>query len=462
MTATMVIDVPDTLYAGSNGLLVEDTAADGRRRMTWRESYPIAPYLISIACTNYRSFEGTHTGQDGRILPLLYLAYPEDLADAQSSWARTAEMIGALENRFGPYPFYGEKYGMAEFSWGGGMEHQTLTSMGEYYIDGTDANDWVVAHELAHQWWGDMVTPASWDHIWLNEGFARYAEALWFESRWGIEAYRDWMRALWRPSFPGAIVPPDYLFNATVYQKGAWVLHMLRGVLGPEVLFPALRTYAERHAYANVTTDDLVAALEEISGRDLDWFFDEWVYGTGRPAYFTSYEVEPGPDGAILNLTITQAQDEPPFRMPLEFGITDALGSYRVTVQDSLRIQSFRIPVRLAPQIVEIDPDDWVLKDSINGSGAPDASGEPSRTAMAWPSPGSPPYRIAIGPGSESRAIAIYDAAGRRVASVAPGGAPIAVWDGRDDLGRELPSGLYLAREVGAAGGRACRVWVTR
>jgi aminopeptidase N len=461
LTSTLVIDVPDTLYAGSNGALVDDSAANGRRRMTWRESYPIAPYLISIACTNYRSFDGSHTGPNGQILPLLYLAYPEDLDDAQASWANTPAMIGAFEGRFGPYPFYGDKYGMAEFSWGGAMENQTLSSMGEYYVDGTTANDRVVAHELAHQWWGDMVTPTSWDHIWLNEGFASYAEALWSESQGGIEAYRDAMRGMWRPSFPGAIVPPNYIFNSTVYLKGAWILHMLRGVVGEEVFFGALRVYGERHAYGNAATEELIAAFEEVSGRDLRWFFDPWVYGPGRPVYFTSYEIEPGPEGAILSLTISQAQDEPPFRMPIEFGITDAAGSYRVTVLDSLRIQTFRLPVRLPPQIVDIDPDDWILKDSIGGSGAPDGTAGIRPAAAPWPSPGAPPFRIPLDPAAGDRTVEVFDMTGRRVASVLPAGASAAVWDGRDQRGRDLPSGLYLIRSDSPRG-QARRLWIVR
>lgn len=466
LTATLVLDIPDTLYAGSNGSLIEDVVAGGRRRMTWQERYPIAPYLLSIACTNYRTFDGGHVGDDGTFLPILYLAYPEDLDDARASWQNTPAMIQAFEGRFGPYPFYGEKYGMAEFSWPGGMEHQTLSSMGEYTIDGTHANDWIVAHELAHHWWGDMVTPASWEHIWLNEGFARYAEALWFESQGGSEAYRDWMRRMWRPSFPGAIVPPDYMFNSTVYMKGAWVLHMLRGLVGADVLFDALRAYRDTHAYGTVVTEDLIAALESASGRDLGWFFDQWVYCTGQPQYYTSYAVAPAPMGAILDLTITQAQDEPPFRMPIEFGITDSLGSYRVTVLDSLRVQEFRIPVRLAPTYVRLDPDDWILKDSIGGSDAPDPAAMPLVLSPPWPSPGLPPFHIPVASDEVRGGVGVFDVAGRRVAVLpkegSPGGPGVVIWDGRDGHGQELPTGLYFVRPEGAPADRVRRVWLVR
>ncbi|MDM7916406.1 MAG: M1 family metallopeptidase, partial [Candidatus Eisenbacteria bacterium] len=401
MTATIDLTVPDTLWAGSNGRLVSDEVAAGRRRQVWRESHPIAPYLVSIACTNYARFGGTFVSQDGIEMPLLFLAWPEDSADAAASWGRTAAMLAAFEDRFGPYPFLSEKYGMAEFSWGGAMEHQTLSSMGAYSIDGTDGNDWIVAHEMAHQWWGDDVTCADFDHIWLNEGFARYAEAIWFESQGGIEAYRDWMRRMWRPSFPGAIVPPDYLFNSTVYLKGAWVLHMLRGILGDEAFFDVLSLYRSRHSGGAATTEDLIRAAETVAGRSLRWFFDPWIYGTGRPAYLTSWTTDPGPEGTAIELTIEQTQPEPPFRMPIEVEIEDALGSYRVRVDDSLRVQTFRIAIRMPVEGTRLDPDDWILKDGIGGSSVADLDGLPwiqNPIRPPRPSPGRPPFRIELAP----------------------------------------------------------------
>ena len=421
--------------------------------MTWRESFPIAPYLVSIACTNYAVFESTHQGPNGETLPLLFLAYPEDRDRAEVSWGRTSEMIAAFEARFGPYPFYGEKYGMAEFSWGGAMEHQTLSSMGAYSIDGTDANDWLVAHELAHQWWGDLITPASWDHIWLNEGFARYAEALWYEAGGGAEAYREWMRSIWRPSFQGPIVPPNYIFSSTVYQKGAWVVHMLRGVMGERAFFESLARYRDQNEYANVTTDDFQRACEETTGRDLGWFFDEWVYGVGRPAYVMEWSEAGGGDPSQIEVTIEQVQPEPAFRMPIQIEIRDSSGSNRFVVLDSLRLQSFLLPVGMPPQRVVLDPDDWILKDTLGGSSAPVAPASVIGLGIPYPSPGSPPIRIEF-LGSPTGPIDLYDVNGRRVRRLLPSTAGDAAWDGRDEQGRALPAGLYLARSRDAVARR--------
>lgn len=462
LRATVILDIPDTLYAGSNGRLISDEHSSARRRrMTWREEFPIAPYLLSVACSKYAVFGDTHAGPGGQVLPLLYLAYPDHRENAAESWGRTSQMISAFESRFGPYPFYGEKYGMAEFPWGGAMENQTLTSYGEYLVDGTDENDWVVAHELAHQWWGDKVTCASWDHIWLNEGFASYCEALWYESIGGIEAYRDWIRHMWWPDFPGRIVPPNYVFNGTVYFKGAWVLHMLRGLLGERIFFAALNLYADRHAYQAATTEDLVAALEEVSGRDLRWFFNEWVYAAGQPTYVMTWSHEPGPDGGLLHVRMEQTQVGQVFRMPVEIEIRDLAGSHRAIIEDSLRVQEFTLPVRSAPTSLRLDPDDWILKDSIGGSDAPSPPGTSLTLGLPHSSPGVPPFRIPLIGGGPDGRVSIYDVSGTRVAEVRrDSSSPWVDWDGRDLQGRPVGSGLFLARA--SSGGAAVRIWIVR
>jgi hypothetical protein len=291
-----------------------------------------------------------------------------------------------------------------------------------------------------------MVTLAGWDHMWLNEGFSRYAETLWFESVEGMQGYREWIRNMWRPHFPGAIVPPDQIFNLTVYHKGAWVLHMLRGLLGDEDFFASLQHYAEEHAYQNACTEDFVRACEQVSGRELDWFFDQWVYRTGRPHYEFSWEVEETDGAYVLHLALTQTQAEPPFKMPIEFEVTDPLGGYRFGIEDSLRVQEFRIPVRLPPDELRIDPGDWILRDSFGLTGVEPA--EPIRLTIGrpYPSPGRPPFRIPIGASPGSGSIQIFDSRGRRVATLGIEGTPTVTWDGRDASGHRLPAGIYLLK----------------
>src|SRR5438876_2143765 len=185
---------------------------------------------------------------------------------------------------------------MAEFGWtSGAMEHQTITSMGYLLLTGDATYEGVVAHELSHQWFGDAVTLTDWRNIWLNEGFATYSEALWTEYKKGQQAYLDYMKKNDFGYFTSTVYAPEgfisnYAVYATVYQKGSWVLHMLRGMMGDEIFFKALREYFDRYKYKNATTQDFQKVFEEIYGQPLDWFFDEWVYkGIGRPKYEYSW-----------------------------------------------------------------------------------------------------------------------------------------------------------------------------
>ncbi len=185
------------------------------------------------------------------------------------------------------------------------MEHTTATSFGENLIWHGDYAMIVNAHELGHQWWGDYVTCAEWEEIWLNEGFASYTEALWLEYEWGEEwlAYYVWedQRASylsWK-DYEGefSLYDPDYMWGGTVYDKGSFVVHMLRFVMGDDAFFEGLRLYADNHAHDAATTEDLRAAMESIHGVDLSWFFDQWVYRAGDPSYrigLTNTELEDG------------------------------------------------------------------------------------------------------------------------------------------------------------------------
>ena len=172
-SVNIVVNVPDHLIVASNGSLIsEESNPNGRKTYYWQESYPIATYLVSLAIYPYQYWEDTYINADGDSLSLTYYVFPDHYGSLYENYLETKDMIGLFEEKYGAYPFFDEKYGHAEFGWGGGMEHQTLSSMGGW-------SDWLIAHELAHQWWGDMITCADFHHIWLNEGFARYGEALW-------------------------------------------------------------------------------------------------------------------------------------------------------------------------------------------------------------------------------------------------------------------------------------------
>jgi aminopeptidase N len=272
-------------------------------------------------------------------------------------------MIEFLAMTFGEYPFINEKYGMAQFGWtSGAMEHQTLTSMGYLLVTGDRRYDNIVVHELAHHWFGDAVTLKNWKNIWLNEGFASYCEALWEENQKGKQAYFDYMKDFDYGYFSGTVYAPEgfidnYAVYATVYQKGAWVLHMLRGVVGDTIFFNACRQYFERYKYINAETSDLSSIFEEFYRQKLDWFFDEWVYkGTGRPKYeyswkFEDFQDQKGSGLYTIRLQLKQVQkdDIDVYKMPLRVTINTKFGEKEFIIFDA-REQSFQFTVDSEPK----------------------------------------------------------------------------------------------------------------
>jgi aminopeptidase N len=220
----------------------------------------------------------------------MYYVFREDSALAAYDFANVPHMMDAFNYYFGPYPF--EKYGMVAvtpFAYGG-MDHQTMTTINRSWINGTRANEFGIAHELAHQWWGDMVTMSDFRHIWLNEGFATYAEALFTEYFYGqntyaprIQWYQDYYFIYdeYYGRFP--LFDPVAIFNAAEYFKGALVLHMLRGMMGDEAFFNGLRQYGQLYRYGNASTEDFRAVMEDVSGLSLFTFFHQWIYEPGYP-----------------------------------------------------------------------------------------------------------------------------------------------------------------------------------
>jgi len=380
--STVRLTVPSGFTGVSNGLLRETiTNGDGTTTFVWENSYPIATYLVSVVVAKFAYWEDTYTSLDGnKTMPVVYYVYPRDSTKARIDWKDTPEMIKLFAQRFGEYPFINEKYGMAEFGWtSGAMEHQTLTSMGYLLITGDGTYEHVVAHELAHHWWGDAVTLGDWNNIWLNEGFASYCEALWEEYRRGKEAYFEYMKKQDYGYFSGTVYAPeafidDYRVYATVYLKGSWVVHMLRGVMGDNLFFQTLREYYERYKYRNATTQDFQKAAEEIYGQPLDWFFDQWVYkGKSRPKYeyswrFEDFQDQPNSGAYTVRLRLKQVQtDWDVYKMPIQVSIITEAGEREFTVFNDSREQSFLLTVDSKPKEIKLDKDGWILKQVAKG-----------------------------------------------------------------------------------------------
>lgn len=301
----MFVVTPRGNHVAGNGVLVSEASYGSNSILAhWKHRYPIVSYLIAIASTNYARFSDYYiTGSDS--LEVLNYVYPEDSAFLMFGASTVLPSLALFEKLFGSYPFRAEKYGHAQFGWGGGMEHQTMTFLGKNAF-----NAEVIAHELAHQWFGDMITCGSWHDIWLNEGFATYSAGLRYEF---IEP-KYWYQ--WRSNqiksvckYPdGSVYCQDTtdvgrVFSSRLsYSKGAMLLHMLRWVIGDDNFFKGIKNYATdpalQHGFAR--SADFKAHMEAVSGRDLTGFFANWLYGEGYPSY--SVNVEPL---AAYNLAVT-------------------------------------------------------------------------------------------------------------------------------------------------------------
>jgi aminopeptidase N len=364
----MVIAVPRGLVVASNGRLVRHVPARrGVELYQWKESYPIYPDAISIAVANYQTFVRFYHDSAADSMPITFYVYPEDRAKAERDFAGLGDMLESHVATFGPYPFRREKYGVAEFPIPSFREHQTLPSYGAPLLTGDRRNDWILAHELAHQWFGNLLTVANWSHIWLNEGFATYGFALWQERRGGDSAYRAAMHGLYQPAFEGSLYVPDsmdvsHFFGPTTFSKGAWVLHMLRHVMGDSTFFHALRAYVRDFSYRTVVTEDFQRVCEREYGGSLGWFFKEWVYGTSQPALSLVWESAVQGGDSVTLVTIVQTSGAGLFTMPLDLRISRPDGDTTVVVWDSLPSQRWELPLRRAATAVTLDPDNWVLR----------------------------------------------------------------------------------------------------
>ncbi|MDY7100399.1 MAG: M1 family metallopeptidase [Actinomycetota bacterium] len=282
-TFTFRVTVDDELEVAANGLLTDrDDNGDGTSTWTWEASDPMATYLATVNVSDYRIVETTTSGGVA-IVDFLPADLPEGV---NTPFDPTPEMMDVFVELFGPYPF--ERYGavVAPESLGFALETQTMSLFGEDLLALGSFGEIIAAHELAHQWFGNLVSVAEWDDIWLNEGFATYAEHLWLADQapgYDIDAEMEAIRAN-----PNLVVPPGdpgptRLFHPTVYQRGALTLHALRLTVGDDTFFSIVRTWVERFGGSHASTDDFIALSEELSGQDLGDLFDTWLYASMIP-----------------------------------------------------------------------------------------------------------------------------------------------------------------------------------
>ena len=381
-TTEMICRVKDGMVALSNGKLIsqEKDAGTGLVAWHWLQDKPHVNYLVTL-CAGYFAKLEDRLGD----LPLAYWTPASQIAFARNSFARTKEMVAFFERETGvkyPWARY-DQVVVDDFAWGG-MENtaQTTLNASTLFPDElaqTRNSQGLIAHELAHQWFGDYVTTKDWSHVWLNEGFATFYDALFREHADGRDEFLwdllgNARAVLGQQNDVIPIVYREYAnpieqFGFRAYPKGGWILHMLRSQLGPDLYRRCIQTYLERHALGNVTTDDLIGVIEELSGRDWDQFFDQYVYHAHHPELNVSYSWDER--SKLAKLSIQQTQKLGPtvllFHLPLKIRFKTGAAVTDVVANVAKPGEDFYFALPAKPELVRVDPDfGWLAQIEFN------------------------------------------------------------------------------------------------
>ncbi len=375
-TSEFIVTAPSHYQVVSNGLQVEiSDVPGGRRRTHWKNSVPIAPWLYVLGAARFAvqrvgSFEG-------KAIETWVYAQDRDAGFADFA-TPTKDVLAYYSDYVGPFA-YERLANIQSNSVSGGMEAASAILYSESSVTGTGSARWrnVVIHEIAHQWFGNAVTEADWDDVWLSEGFATYFTLLYIEHAYGRDEFVRGLQSSRGTVMSFAAKNPAYTIihknlsrmedvtSSHTYQKGSWTLHMLRGVMGSDAFQRGIRAYYARHFNRNATTADFRLAMEEASGLELGWFFEQWLYkpGTLKVAGSWTYDAA----GGQVRMTLDQVQNDGSlFTMPIEIGVyskgqpTPAMERVRVTAKSN----TFTINAPTAPDSVRLDPNLWVLMDA--------------------------------------------------------------------------------------------------
>ncbi|HQY10961.1 MAG TPA: M1 family aminopeptidase, partial [Ferruginibacter sp.] len=361
----IIITNPAAFKAASNGLLQGETLiAGGTKKVAyWKHRYPIASYLVCFAVTNYAVFN--NSVQLGAVnLPMQTYCYPESLASFQNGTQNVLDAIKYFHGIFGDYPFIKEKYGHVQFGWGGGMEHQTASFL-------VSINESLSAHELGHQWFGDKITCASWEDIWLNEGFATHLAAMYMENKYPANTIANRRSVVNNiTSATGGSVKVDDTTNVgrifsgrLSYNKGSYLLYMLRWKLGDEVFFRAIRKYQSDPAviYGFAKTTDLQRNLEAESGLDLSKFFKDWFEGQGYPSYKVEWS-QIGSSYVKVRMSQTTSHTSVSFfDLPVALKFKNASQEKTIVVDNKVNDEVFLRNIGFVADTVLVDPDYWLV-----------------------------------------------------------------------------------------------------
>lgn len=365
---TFHITVDRGFWGIANGSLTGIDETGERLTYHWDHPEDISTYLAAVAVGEFELLEDPEKDW------ICHWISPDMNQDGRDALARTGDIVKLYEGLFCPYPWSGG-LGCIEVA-EGGNEHNTKIYISPLYFHySADLALGVLVHEIAHHWWGNYVTEAEWSEIWLAESFATYSETLWLEEEFGPDSAharlrRDLEGYFWSGETAPIVPAKGYLWTHTVYNKGSFVLGMLRRTVGDKAFFDALKLYLSRHAFGSATTDDFRRAVEDASGLKLNWFFDQWVYGHGYPCYDLDYSIDTLPmGGAEVAFSLNQTQPDywPTFRTSIELLASDSTSDTLVTIMNDSRIFTDTLRLTFIPDSIVLDPEGHVLASDSSG-----------------------------------------------------------------------------------------------
>jgi aminopeptidase N len=359
-TVEFRVTAPAEYEVVSNGALVSDSTAGDTRHTHWRTDVPLPPKVIIVGVADFAV--DTVATVDG--VPVQSWVYPEDRGPGFKDLGQAPPILRFFEENLGPYPY--EKLANVQSTTRyGGMENASAIFYSEEAVADSEDDTPLLAHEIAHQWYGNTVTEADWPHLWLSEGFATYLTGLYLEHARGRAALTRYMsEARTRvakfheanpetPLVDTTFSDPTELLNTNPYQKGAWVLHMLRHEIGTDSFWDGLRAYYDRYRHQNATTRDFRAVMEEVSGRDLAAFFDQWTRRAGHPVIEGQWRHDSDTGECVV--TLRQTQEAPPFDVPLDVGLQFEERQTTTVFMQEREVQE-RVDCPRVPASVSLDP----------------------------------------------------------------------------------------------------------
>lgn len=364
------LTIPKGRKAGSNGVLTDTMEVNSKQvQYRWKSHYPVAYYLISFTVANYQdySFYVKIPGKtDSLLVQNFVYNKPGYLENNKRNIDQTADFIKLYSKLLGLYPFYDEKYGHCVAPISGGMEHQTMTTLVNF-------NFGMVSHELGHQWFGDNTTCASWQDIWINEGFASYCEYLAYENLESVTAADSWLNDAQRSALrdtagsvfvPAASAQDEFrIFSTNLsYKKGAVIIHMLRKVINNDsVFFHAIRSYLNEYRYTSATGENFKKVMEKETGKDFNQFFNQWYYGKGYPQFDISWKSTG--DSILFSLSqVPSSRSITFFNTPFDLKIKGLDKDTVLRLVQNKNPQVFKIKYSGSVNNIEFDPEGWLLK----------------------------------------------------------------------------------------------------